>query len=1384
MDIPRLMKKSRTRRLRFHLGYLLFGSFATILTLSGTLRGDEPTRPSETDTAKIDFFESRIRPVLVEQCYQCHNSNDTDEGGLALDHREGLLNGGDGGPIIVAGHPEQSRLLSILRHEVDGFEMPEDGPKLSDEVIADFETWIANDALDPRDEPPSPEDLAAATSWESTLKRRKQWWSFQPIQQPEIPPVTNAEWDHPIDRFILSKMESAGLAPATPAGAAALVRRLYFNLIGLPPSPTEAKKWTKMIGSAKGAKRDLAIAALVDALLESPRFGERWARHWMDWIRYAESHGSEGDPRIENAWQYRDYLIRALNADVPYDQLVREHVAGDLLEKPRVNEELGINESAIGPAHWRMVFHGFAPTDALDEKVRFTDDQINAFSKAFLGLTVSCARCHDHKFDAISQRDYYALFGILGSCRPGRHAVDLPVKNEKYQTELVALKRQIRRAVASDWLSSIGDLATSLTDRVEYPKDAEKAEHLLHPLYKLAQAQKSSDNNSDAWQEIIEAYRDRIHNAKAFETQDRLGRWELSETDDFQTWFTNRTDLPDKPSNAGEFSVAASGENALTGIYPAGVYSHGLSQKQTGRLTSPDFLVGEENELWVRVIGDGGSSLRYVVQNYPRNGTVYPVHQLKNGWHWQRFDLTYWEGDMVHIELSTAMDAPLLVKNNPRSWFGIREAFVQRKRQPAPDGSWEHFEPILSDIGQSGADEPKVPLLASLYQTTISAAIEKWRDGQASDGQALLLNECLRVGLISNSLESLPTARHLVQEYRKLEEAISVPIRVPGLDETVAHDQALFERGNHRKPSERVPRRFLEAIDDTPYETELSGRRELAEDLLRTDNPLTRRVIVNRIWHHLFGAGIVNTPDNFGRMGDTPSHPKLLDYLANRFENGGGSLKKLIRQIVSSKTWQQSAEPSAQALEIDPQNRLLSHANVRRLEAESIRDALLVLSGRLDGQLFGDPVDGNAPRRSVYVRVIRNNLDPFLRAFDFPEPYSTTGRRDVTNVPAQSLTMINDKQVASVATHWADRILANPNLHSSEERIREMFYEAFGRPATDGDVLHAASYIQTTVNGVKEVRQRKEEFRSRIAENQAAIDAIIEPIRENLKRAAEKSSDNESSLPRPAAAWEFAEAVDDLVGGLEGKLESGAVLQDGALVVRNRGHVNTSPLNFNLREKTLEVWVQLATLDQSGGGVMTVQTPDGIHFDSIVFAERASREWMAGSDGFTRTESFAGEAEHIAADEPIHFAIAYHADGTIAGYRNGVLYGKPYRSNGPYEFKAGNAIVSFGVRHLPADRNKNLNGRILRANLYDRALSAEEIAATSGNSRGFVSRKQIRATMSDEVRLNVDRLEDEISRLELALESLGPIPEGDEQSLAWRELAMALLTFKELVYLK
>jgi cytochrome c553 len=410
----------------------------------------------------VEYFEKEIRPVLVSECVDCHGAQ-KQKGGLRLDYRDGWKKGGDSGAAIVPGEPAKSLLLSSIRHDDPEMKMPQKRPKLSDASIAAFEKWIADGAEDPRIEPPKEN---AGLPWEAVIAERAKWWSLQPIKRSTPPVVADGAWPaSDIDRFLLAKMEASGLKPAQNSEPAMLYRRLSFLLVGLPPAIDEVAIFSReYMSDPKGA-----IARAVDRFLESPSFGEHWARHWLDLVRYAESHGSEGDPEIPESWRYRDYIIRAMNADVPWDALIREHIAGDLVPVPRWNIRDKWNESAIGVAHLRLVEHGFQPIDTRDEQVKTVDSQIDVITKAFQATTVSCARCHDHKFDAVSQRDYTAMAGIFESSRPAMLTVDsleqLDVK------KLSDIKSALRAALAVEWKAEAGRIQSLLESASEFVID-------------------------------------------------------------------------------------------------------------------------------------------------------------------------------------------------------------------------------------------------------------------------------------------------------------------------------------------------------------------------------------------------------------------------------------------------------------------------------------------------------------------------------------------------------------------------------------------------------------------------------------------------------------------------------------------------------------------------------------------------------------------------------------------------------------------------------------------------------------------------------------------------------------------------------------------------
>ena len=1118
-----------------------------------------PPAGQAPDAEQAEFFESAIRPLLADNCHGCHSAQvDTPFGGLRLDSREGLLAGGDSGPAVVPGRPGESALVQRLRGRP--MLMPPTGP-LSDDEIAALTRWVEMGApwpevaasaadADPPD-PSAPFDLPA---------RRRTHWAWQPVQTAEPPAVDDDGWPaKPVDRFVLAALEEAGLAPAPDAGRAALIRRLSFDLRGLPPTPAEMARFA-------GDDSPSAYADLVDRYLDSPHFGERWARHWMDLFRYSESHGSEGDPDIPFAWRYRDYLIRAFNGDVPYDQLIREHLAGDLLPNPRLAADGRTNESMLGPANFRLIEHGFQPVDPWEDRVKWTDNQVDVASKAFLGLTVSCARCHDHKFDAISQEDYYSFFGTLYGARPTMRAVDSQAVLETNRDALAALKVDIRGLLVEAWSAAAESVGDELLAALEPGADAARAgaaaddaetaatddaetvvvgDAGLSPAERAAAAAEEAARRDAgsvlavwrglagaepadfprAWSDLRAHWEAEVADRERYNAEHFEPMWDLTGPD-YAAMVGHGTGRTETPSKPGEFAVERRGDLLLNGIYPGGAYTHLLSTKHPGVIQTPSFEV-DSDYISFRVMGGDLSFVNLIIENYavPRGGIYHLRHSPKSDeMGWVQWDTAFWKGFTAYIEFATQDDATRFqldpedsrLRHRPtrrgdgRSFIGAsRIVFHDEQRTPR-----ETVVPILSLLGGSAgaggaaagpggapvarheassraelaAGPGGAPVarhdapssreeLAALIARRAGEAVGAWRDNRLSEQQAVFLDELVRADLLPRSLDELVDLRAPVAEYRLLERDVPVARRVPGVIDEAAPDQPLLVRGNHRNLGDVVPRGFLTAVDNQPYPEPGLVRLRLAEAVTARDNPLTARVAVNRVWRYLFGYGIVRTVDNFGRLGDPPSHPELLDYLAAGFADDGWSMKRLVRRLALSRAYRMSSQASARATEIDPSNRLLQHANLRRLDAEAIRDAMLSISGRFDPTMYGPsvpvhyaarrgltegdpnngPVDGDG-RRSIYQEIRRNAHNPFLEVFDLPKPATTRGQRDTTNVPAQSLALLNSPFVIGQAAEWGRR-LAEGEAAAVDGRIAHMFVKALARPPSEAERARVADYL-------------------------------------------------------------------------------------------------------------------------------------------------------------------------------------------------------------------------------------------------------------------------------------------------------------------------------------
>lgn len=787
----------------------------------------QPTSAQDLTDAQVRFFESKIRPVLVQHCYECHSSESgKSKGGLKVDSREALLRGGDTGPSVAARSLDKSLLYQAITYDGD-YQMPPKG-KLSDDVIADFSKWILGGAPDPR-----VIKINGDVQTGIDVDKGREFWSYRPPVRHDPPGRENSDWPRTsIDQFVLAELNEKRLKPVSDASNQTLVRRLYFALIGLPPTGDDPRRWTeRMENSPSDAARQQVVSELVDYLLDQPQFGERWGRHWMDVARFAESTGGDQNNVFQHAWRYRDWVIDAFNADKPYDQFVREQIAGDLLPIAD-DQEWADNLIATG-----FLAAGVKLVGEEDQQKYFADlvdEQIDTTTRAFLGTSVACARCHDHKFDPIPQTDYYAMAGIFRAT----------------ETHYGLLKAQARQA-------------TTLIDLTGMGPSSGQPELTKQEYAELVQARDDARNTLDDAMKKIR-----------------------------------------------------SGDNVFRGL---------LRKYRSDR---------DETEAALQAILTDGQARVFAMGTQDRDFPL-PTRLLVRG----------------------ELDKP-----------------AQEVHRGLPQ--------VLS-----------------------------------------------------------PPGKHTLAIWAK--------------DATVRREKT------------------ADGLGASSYHSN-SGRLELAQWIASERNPLTARVMTNRIWHWMFGRGLVRTVDEFGSSGDRPTHPELLDYLANQFVDEGWSMKKLIRQVSLSRTWQLSSQHDANNFTIDPDNQLLWRMNRRRLEAEAVRDAMLAVSGNLDSQrplgtLLRDVGEGNVGQnvfepviraiesnhRSVYLPRVRGVLPEMLELFDAPDASLVTGARETTSSPLQSLYLMNSPFVQRQAEALAELVQEVP----PSERIQKAYMIALGRSPTEREQQFALEFI-------------------------------------------------------------------------------------------------------------------------------------------------------------------------------------------------------------------------------------------------------------------------------------------------------------------------------------
>jgi hypothetical protein len=1080
-----------------------------------------PASAQTPDADGLRFFESRIRPVLVDRCFQCHSAESEKlKGGLRLDSRDGALKGGDTRGAIVPGHPEKSLLIEAIRYSNVDLQMPPKG-RLTPEQTADFTAWIQMGAPWPASKQPAPASAPGKAEF-AIGKRRAEHWAWQPVLPRPLPKVADADWSsQPVDRFLLARLEAAGLSPAPPADKRTLIRRLYFDLAGLPPPPETVEPFL-------ADESPDAFDRLADRLLASPQFGERWARHWLDLVRYAETLGHEFDYTMPGAWRYRDYIIRAFNTDVPYDQLVLEHIAGDTLAHPRTHPVERFNESMIGTGFFWLGQQSHSPVDVRLYQSDVIANQIDVMTKTFLGLTVACARCHDHKFDAISTKDFYSLYGILGSSRYAQRSVDSPETFAPQRKQLASLKTEIRSGLSIAWAEQAGELRAylaaarevvvqagppaSLSNAVSRIAGQRKLEtahlkrwtdallatettDLRHPLYAwrtLAMTPANSNLSfSNRWTSLLLEWRTQKENSSRPATSGPVFA-DFSKPGTIRNWLPDGEAFGEVGGTGGDFVVGTIEKPvSMIAAFPC-VQSAGVSRRFQGVLRSRDFPIEQR---YIHVLAAGrGTRFNLCVDNFTLiRDPIYGGLKKRidrEDWHWITVDAEMWKGHRAYLEFldQTVPDPSDDGRGNPEGYFAISRVLFSDDKTPPPAWAGASTEPEL--LGSAAIDSSDA--LDDAYARAMASAAKAWDGNGANPAQLALLHWLAQHDLFTPTSDAgSPAAKRLAASldgFRRIEASIPEPVRVPAMAEGNGSDESVFIRGNPKTPGETVHRRFLESLGG-PVQTGFdsgSGRAELARRMIDPSNPLLARVMVNRVWQHLFGRGIVPTPDDFGVLGQPPSHPELLDWLAGWYRSEAGySTKKLIRLLVTSSAYRMSGKPSNPASEQkDPANLLWHRMPVRRLEGEAIRDAMLAISGRLDPAMFGPPVpvhltpfmegrgrpgtsgpEDGAGRRSLYLEVRRNFPSPLMRAFDAPVPFTTAGSRTVSNVPAQSLILMNDPFVLGQAQLWARRILAG-HFATPEERITAVYQAAFSRPPTVAELAAAAGFLRSEQAGI------------------------------------------------------------------------------------------------------------------------------------------------------------------------------------------------------------------------------------------------------------------------------------------------------------------------------
>ncbi len=900
------------------------------------------------------YFEAKVRPLLAARCFECHGP-EKQESSLRLDSRAGVFKGGDRGPAAVAGNPDDSHLVQAIRYGDEDLQMPPTAP-LDAQEVAILETWVKSGLA----WPDAPSGVSAA--W-------KTHWAFQPVVRPALPDTANADWArNSVDRFVLARLEAAGLAPSPEADRRTLIRRLAYDLVGLPPTPEE-------VAAFEADPAPDSYERLVDRLLASPAYGERWGRYWLDVARYADNKGYVFFEEKTYPWSYtyRDWVIESLNADLPYDRFVLEQLAADQLDADSPYTDSPSAGEAGTPSNPRdLRAMGFLTIGGhfMNNTHDIVDDRIDVIARGLMGLTVTCARCHDHKYDPIPTADYYSLYGVLRSsyeplvpplCEPAPDTEE----QKKYQEELDAAQKKLAEFVQGKHAELVGGARARAGEYLAAAHAAQSAPS-TDGFMLLTDTGELNPVMIVRWQLYLEGTAG--HGDPVWEPWHAL---EALKDDEFA-------------------SAAASVLRQLQTLGTLPVSQEGNPQPAGGDGPSP---AGQ------------------------------PINPLA---------------------LAALTEPPLESMNDVAHRYGELLASIDQKWKAALEQATASGNPPPTAL-----DDPAEEQLRHVLYGP-----EAPPDVPVEMGWGFL-----------DLLPDRPSQQEFEKRLKEVEACLvkGPPRAMVLLDRPQPYNPRIFLRGNASRPGEPVPRQFPAVVDPDrkPFQHG-SGRLELARAVVDPANPLTGRVIVNRLWQQHFGDGLVRTPGDFGLRSEPPSHPALLDYLADSLVEGGWSLKKMHRRMVLSAAYRQMSVDRPECLEADPENRFLWKMNRRRLQFEALRDTLLAASGSLDSRMGGPPVqefgDAFSSRRTVYAFIDRMDLPPILSTFDFPIPVATSPQRDTTTVPPQALYLMNHPFVLEAAT----RLIHRPDVSSltdKHERIDRLYRIVLGRPPTAHDTELADEFL-------------------------------------------------------------------------------------------------------------------------------------------------------------------------------------------------------------------------------------------------------------------------------------------------------------------------------------